>query len=82
MGWRRDHIERLIGWVAGYRVDDLQIVHGRGDRHWRVTELAQDRKFQVAISFALATAPPITRDRDGASDNGVEPWHVCQGHLL
>ena len=36
MGWRRDHTERLIGWVAGHGVDDLQIVHGRGDRHRRV----------------------------------------------
>jgi hypothetical protein len=31
VGWRRDHTERLIGWVAGHGVDDLQIVHGRGD---------------------------------------------------
>src|SRR5215813_9325385 len=82
VGWRRDHIERLIGWVAGHRVHDLQIMHRRGDGHWRVTELAQDGEFQVAVAFSLATAPPITRHRDGAADNGVEPWHVCEGHLL
>ena len=73
MGWRRDHTERLIGWIAGHGGDDLQIVHGRGDRHRRVTELAQDGEFQVAVAFALATAPPIARDRDGAADNGAEP---------
>jgi len=73
VGWRRDHTERLIGWVAGHGVDDQQIVHGRGDRHRRVTELAQDGEFQVAVAFALSTAPPIARDRDGAADNGVEP---------
>ena len=82
VGWRRDHTERLIGWIAGHGGDDLQIVHGRGDRHRRVTELAQDGEFQVAVAFALATAPPITRDRDGAADNGIEPRHVRQGHLL
>ena len=27
VGWCRDHTERLIGWVAGHRIDDLQIVH-------------------------------------------------------
>ena len=60
----------------------LQIVHGRGDRHRRVTELAQDGEFQVAVAFALATAPPIARDRDGAADDGIEPRHVREGHLL
>jgi hypothetical protein len=25
-------------------------------------------EFQVAVAFALATAPPIARDRDGAAD--------------
>jgi hypothetical protein len=48
-------------------------LHGRGDRHRRVTELAQDGQFQVAVAFALATAPPIARDRDGAADDGIEP---------
>ena len=43
------------------------------DRHRRVTELAQNGKFQVAVALALATAPPIARDRDGAADNGAEP---------
>jgi hypothetical protein len=81
VGSRRDHTERLIGGVAGHGVDDLQIVHGRGDGHRRVTELAQDGEFQVAVAFALATAPPIARDRDGAADNGIEP-HVREGHLL
>jgi hypothetical protein len=76
VGWRRDHTERLIGGIAGRRVDDLQIMHGRGDRHWRVTELAQNGEFQVAVAFALARAPPITRDptwtagRDFAIENG------------
>jgi hypothetical protein len=73
VGWRRDHTERLIGWIAGHGGDDLQIVHGRGNRHRRVTELAQDGEFQVAVAFAFATTPPIARDRDGAADNGVEP---------
>ncbi len=82
IAWGRDHTERLIGWVAGHGVDDLQIVHGRGDRHRRVTELAQDGEFQVAVAFALATAPPIARDRDGAADDGIEPRHVRQGQLL
>jgi hypothetical protein len=54
VGWCRDHTERLIGWVAGHGVDDLQIVHGRGDRHRRVTELAQDGEFQVAVAFVQA----------------------------
>jgi hypothetical protein len=45
VNWRRDHIERLVGWVAGHGVDDLQIVYGRGDGHRRVTELAQDGEF-------------------------------------
>jgi hypothetical protein len=64
VGWRRDHTERLIGRIAGHGGDDLQIVHGRGDRHRRVTELAQDGEFQVAVAFAVAAAPPIARDRD------------------
>jgi hypothetical protein len=81
-GWRRDHAERLIGGVAGHGVDDLQIVHGRGDGHGRVTELAQDGEFQVAVAFALATATPIARDRDRAADNGIEPRHVREGHLF
>jgi len=29
----------------------------------------------VAVAFALATAPPITCDRDGAADDGVELRH-------
>jgi len=52
------------------------------DRHRRVTELAQNGKFQVAVALALATAPPIARDRDGAADDGVEPRHVYEGYLL
>src|SRR5712671_2422155 len=32
------------------------------------------------VAFALATAPSIARDRDGAADNGVEPQHVREGH--
>jgi 5-formyltetrahydrofolate cyclo-ligase len=82
LGWRRDHTERLIGGVTGHRVHNLQIVHGRGDGHRRVTELAQDGEFQVAVAFALATAPPIARDRGGAADDGVEPRHVREGYLL
>ena len=82
VGWRRDHTERLIGGISRHGVDDVQIVHGRRDSHWRMTELAQDGELQVAIAFALATTPPIARDRDGAADNGAEPRHVREGHLL
>src|SRR5215468_11110918 len=82
LGWRGDHAERLIGGIAGHGVDDLKIVHSRGDRHRRVTELAQDGEFQVAVAFALATAPTIARDRDRAADDGVEPRHVREGYLL
>jgi hypothetical protein len=32
VGWRRARTERLIGWAVRHGVDDLQIVHGRGDR--------------------------------------------------
>ena len=80
-GWRRDHTERLIGGVAGHGIDHLQIVDGRGDRHRRVTELAQDGEFQATVAFALTTAPPIGCDRDGAADDGVEARHVREGHL-
>jgi hypothetical protein len=38
-----------------------------------VTELAQDGELQVTVTFALATTPPVARDRDGAADDGVEP---------
>jgi hypothetical protein len=76
VGWRRYHAERLIGEVAGYGVDDLQIVHGRGDRHRRVTELAEDGEFRVAVAFALATTPPVTRDGDRPTDDRVGPRHV------
>ena len=47
-----------------------------------MTQLAQNGEFQVAVAFALATAPPIARDRDGAADDGVEPRHVHEGYLL
>ena len=47
-----------------------------------MTELAQDGELQVAIAFALATAAPISRDRHGAADDGVERRHVCERHLL
>ena len=60
----------------------MQIVHGRGDRHGRVTELAQNGEFQVAVAFALATAPPIARDRDRTADNGIKPRHLREGYLL
>ena len=60
----------------------LLAVHGRGDGHRRVTELAQNGEFQVAVAFALATAPPIARDRDRTADDGVEPRHVHKGYLL
>src|SRR5438270_1356071 len=53
MGRSRYHTERPIGGVAGHGVDDLQIVHGRRDRHRRVTELAQDGDFQIAVALAL-----------------------------
>ena len=76
LGWRRDHTERLIGGVAGHGVDDLQIVHGRRGRRWRMTELAQDGELQVAVALTLATATPIARDRNGAADDGVERGHV------
>ena len=79
---RRDHTEGLISGVLGHRGDDLQVVHGRGDRHRRVTEFAQDGEFQVAVAFALATAPPIACDRDRAADDGVELRHFREGHLL
>ena len=82
VGWRRDHTERLIGGISRHEVDDLQIVHSRRDRHWRMTELAQDGEFQVAIAFALATAAPIARDGDGAADDGVQPRHVREGYFL
>jgi hypothetical protein len=82
LGWRRDHTERLIGRVKGHGVDDLQIVHGRGDRDRRVTELAQNRELKVAVAFALAAAPPIAGDRDGAAGDRVEPRHIRQRHLL
>ena len=39
-------------------------MHGRGDGHRRVTELAQDGEFKVAVAFALATAPPIAVSLD------------------
>jgi len=82
VGWRRDHTERLIGGVAGHGADDLQIVHCRGDRHRRVTELAQDGEFQVAVAFALATTPLVARDRDRPADDGIQPQHIREGHLL
>ena len=82
MGRRRDHTKRLISGVAGHGVDDLKIMHGRRDRHRPVAELAQDGELQVAIAFTLATAPPISRDRDGAADDGVEPRNVHEGYLL
>jgi hypothetical protein len=56
VGWRRDHTERLIGRVAGHGGDDLQIVHGRGDRHRRVTALAQGGEFEIAVALALLSA--------------------------
>ena len=47
-----------------------------------MTELAQDGEFQVAIAFALAAAPSIWRDCDGAADDGVEPRYVREGYIL
>jgi hypothetical protein len=32
----------------------------------------------VAVAFALATAPPVARDRDGPADDGVEPRHSAR----
>jgi hypothetical protein len=75
--------ERPIGRVAGHGADDLQIVHGRGNGDRRVTEIAHDGEFQVALAFALTTAPPIARDRDGPADKaGKLRMPVGQGSLF
>jgi hypothetical protein len=52
-----------------------------GERQSQV-ELAQDGEFEIAVALALATAPPIARDRDGAAGDGVERRHVREGNLL
>lgn len=63
MGWCHDHTE----WGKGHGGDDLHIVYGPGNRRRRGTKLAQNGEFQVAGPFALATAPPIARNREGAA---------------
>jgi hypothetical protein len=72
----------MIGGVAGYRGDNLQIVYSRADRHRRVPELAQDGEFQIAVTLALPTTPPVARDRNRAADNGIQSRHVRECHLL
>jgi hypothetical protein len=74
--------ESVSPWTATLRVAYLMLRRYGDEADTRVTELAQDGEFQVAGGFALATAPPIARDRDRAADDDIEPRHVREGHLL
>jgi len=81
---RDDVVHREVVLVVGQRlVDDLELVHRRGDDRRGPDEpgLGQQPDLDVGVAGALADAHPLAIDRHRAADDQINGVHVRHGRL-
>src|SRR5438552_3542863 len=69
-----DQVESDVEWLARDRVDDLGVVHGRGDNHVRgyAPERAQHSELQLGVALAFADTVATGGNGNRAEDEQVD----------